>query len=124
MVKAGFDNRTHKHADDGSFMLYARGQDMFVDCGMYGYVKDAYQNYVRSANAHNTVVVDGGSYPLTPAAMSLVGFQGHRFLPAYDWVEVFNRAYKGVSIRRRFLSSRDATVLIDWVESQTEHTYS
>lgn len=124
MVKAGFDNRTHKHADDGSFMLYARGQDVFVDCGMYGYVKDGYQNYVRSANAHNTVVVDGGSYPLTPAAMSLVGFQGHRFLPAYDWVEVFNRAYEGVSIRRRFLSSRDATVLIDWVESQTEHTYS
>lgn len=124
MLKAGFDNLTHKHADDGSFMLYARGQDVFVDCGMYGYVKDEYQNYVRSANAHNMVVVDDGSYPLTPAAMSLVGIQGHRFLPAYDWVDVFNRAYEGVSIRRRFLSSGDATILIDWVESQAEHTYS
>ena len=124
MLKAGFDNRTHKHADDGSFMLYARGQDVFVDCGMYGYVKDEYQNYVRSANAHNTVVVDDSSYPLTPAAMSLVGIQGHRFLPAYDRVDVFNRAYEGVSIRRRFLSSGDATILIDWVEGQAEHTYS
>lgn len=124
MLKAGFDNKTHKHADDLSFMLYARGQDVFVDCGMYGYTNDGFRTYLCSANAHNTVVVDGGSYPLTPASMALVGVEQHRFLPACDWVTVFNRAYTGVCIRRRFLSSQDVTILIDWAESRAEHTYS
>ena len=124
MLKAGFDNRTHKHADDGSFLLYARGQDVFVDCGMYGYANDGFRAYLCSANAHNAVVVDGGSYPITSASMPLVGVQEHQFLPTCDQVEVFNRAYRGVCIRRKFLSSRDATILIDRASDQGPHTYS
>ena len=124
MLKAGFSGTTHKHADDTSFFLYSKGQDVFVDCGIYGYANDDFRTYFRSAKAHNTVVVDNGTYSFTQSKRNLLEVEEHQFTPAYDYIRTFNHAYKGVRFTREFISSRDATILIDRISSSQEHLYS
>jgi len=49
----------HGHADALSIELYACGQTLLVDPGVYGtWVPAEWRNYFRSTRAHNTVVVD------------------------------------------------------------------
>lgn len=56
------EGRGHRQADDLSFVLSHGGQEILVDPGYYSYKKDAGRDYVVSAPAHNTVVLDGASY--------------------------------------------------------------
>lgn len=72
---AAFHSRTHKHADDLSFVWYDRGQEILVDAGRYGYIgrtetgSDLWQDghwysdpmrvFMESTRAHNTLEFDG-----------------------------------------------------------------
>jgi hypothetical protein len=74
-----FHSRTHKHADDLSFVWYDRGVELVTDSGRFGYVHGAEQDsklaeegfwyshpsrvYVESTRAHNTVEIDQRSFP-------------------------------------------------------------
>ena len=74
-VQAGFHSRTHKHADDLSFVWYDHDHEVLIDAGRYGYgdllppesplrqegffYASAERQYVESTPAHNTVTVDG-----------------------------------------------------------------
>jgi hypothetical protein len=74
----GFHSRTHKHADDLSFIWYDRAQEILVDAGRYGYLgrtetgsplwedgfwySDPNRIYVESTHAHNTVQIDGRNH--------------------------------------------------------------
>jgi hypothetical protein len=50
----------HGHADALSFELFAGGQTMLVDPGVYStHLGQEWRNYFRGTRAHNTVVVDG-----------------------------------------------------------------
>lgn len=76
---AAFHSRTHKHADDLSFIWYELGQNILIDAGRYGYVgktvagsdlwKQGYwyshpsRIYCESTRAHNTLEFDGLDYP-------------------------------------------------------------
>jgi len=73
-----FHSRTHKHADDLSFIWFDRGSEILMDTGRYGYHEKTavgsdlwrdgfwYRNpnriHVESTCAHNTVEIDGRSY--------------------------------------------------------------
>ncbi len=73
--QCAFHSRTHKHADDLSFLWYDHGTDILVDAGRYGYLggtpadkelvqqgfwyADPKRMYVESTRAHNTVEIDG-----------------------------------------------------------------
>lgn len=75
----GFHSRVHKHADDLSFVWYARGVDLLADPGRFGYPSpldsasplgqlgfyydDPRRIYVESTRAHNCLEIDGTSYP-------------------------------------------------------------
>ena len=75
---AAFHSRTHKHADDLSFVWFDRGQEILGDAGCFGFVgavepgsalwEDGFwyshpsRVYVESTRAHNTVEIDGRSY--------------------------------------------------------------
>lgn len=75
---AGFHSRTHKHADDLSFVWYDRGQELLTDSGRYGFLgrtkpgtdlwdlgfnyADPKRVYVESTRAHNTVEIDATSH--------------------------------------------------------------
>ena len=124
LLKCGYVQTTHKHADDASFMLYAKGYEIFTDGGIYGYTKDAFRAYFTSALAHNTVVVDGASYPCDKAHVDACGMSGYAFFPDYDHIRVFHNAYEGVGFQRDFCSADDMTLILDTLSSEQEHTYS
>lgn len=76
---AAFHSRTHKHADDLSFVWSDQGGEILVDAGRYGYIGKAEQGseawlngswyadpmrlYVESTRAHNTLEFDGKDNP-------------------------------------------------------------
>jgi hypothetical protein len=78
-LNAAFHSRTHKHADDLSFVWYDRGQNLLVDAGRYGYIgkteknsdlwldgywyTDPWRMYCESTRAHNTLEFDGRNSP-------------------------------------------------------------
>lgn len=49
----------HGHADALSFELYAKGQTIMMDPGVYSYHDKKYRYYFKSTKNHNTVIVDG-----------------------------------------------------------------
>lgn len=75
---AAFHSRTHKHADDLSFIWYDRGHNILIDAGRYGYIGKAEMGselwsqgywythpnrlYCESTRAHNTLEFDDKDY--------------------------------------------------------------
>lgn len=75
---AAFHSRTHKHADDLSFIWYDRGHNIMIDAGRYGYIGKAEMGselwlqgywythpnrlYCESTRAHNTLEFDDKDY--------------------------------------------------------------
>lgn len=75
---AAFHSRTHKHADDLSFIWYDRGQPILIDAGRYGYIgkvetgsklwedghwySDPMRIFVESTRSHNALEFDGRNY--------------------------------------------------------------
>lgn len=73
--QAGFHSRTHKHADDLSFVWFDRGQEILIDAGRWGYgpllpadsplreegfyYSAPERQYVEAVRAHNTLELDG-----------------------------------------------------------------
>ncbi len=69
----------HGHADFLGFSLQAYGAPMLIDSGMLTYNGDlSWQNYFRSAAAHNAITVDGRS------PCNLVGRLGYNYVPAVE----------------------------------------
>jgi hypothetical protein len=75
---SAFHSRTHKHADDLSFVWFDRGREILVDAGQFGFVgrteprsvereagfwySDPRRQYVESTRAHNTVQIDDSDH--------------------------------------------------------------
>jgi hypothetical protein len=56
---------THYHADALSFTLFGLGHEWIVDSGFYSYDEETPQRqYVRSARAHNVVLIDNRDFSL------------------------------------------------------------
>lgn len=128
MFRSGYLSITHRQADDNSFILYSKGQDIFVDSGFYSYMfRNPIRRYLRSANAHNTVIVDGVSFPFLRS--DLIGFSGilyhelNREKQA-DYVVGYNLLYHGVCHIRHFLFLKEAVFILDELTSCYEHRYS
>ncbi|MBR5774602.1 MAG: heparinase II/III-family protein, partial [Clostridia bacterium] len=127
MFKSGCKSTAHKHCDDLSFMLYAKGHDVFVDSGFYTFSsKNVTRRSLMSALAHNTVVVDGESYSLTSSTLSQVGMCDHVLdhPDGYSYACGFNNAYENVSIERHFYYFGQAILIFDDIRSVSEHTYT
>lgn len=127
MFKSGCKSTAHKHCDDLSFMLYAKGHDVFVDSGFFTFSsKNVTRRLLTGALAHNTVVVDGESYTLTSSNLSQVGLCGYELNheDGYSYVCGFNNAYNNVSIERHFYYFGQAILIFDDIHSVSEHTYT
>lgn len=125
MFKAGYSSRTHKHADDISFMLYSKGYEVFTDTGWYNYMSGTpYRSYFISSSAHNTVTVDEKSYSPTVENAGKTGMLFYDETDTLDHVLAFNDMYQGTEIDRHFYSSGDLTVLYDNICSDEVHTYT
>lgn len=127
MFKSGCRSTAHKHCDDLSFMLYAKGYDVFVDSGFFTFnSKNATRRNLLSALAHNTVIVDGESYTLSSSNLSDVGLCDYKINhpDGYSYACGFNSAYNNVSIERHFYYFGQAVLIFDDIHSVSEHTYT
>lgn len=125
--RCGYKSITHRQADDNSFILYARGYDVFTDAGLYNYLfRDPMRQYVRSANAHNTVVVDGSSYDFLRRDLTAFCGMFHsapRGEKAADYVVGFNKLRMGVMHIRHFFYFDTDVLIVDELFSGNRHEY-
>ncbi len=109
----------HGQPDKMGITLWAHGKLLVADYGTCGYGSPALAWY-RCTPAHNTVVVDGKNQAATK----------ERRLTCFEGDEVFEvaeaeteEAYSGVLHRRTIIRVDEYYVMIDRLESDSEHTY-
>lgn len=125
--KSGYvGGMAHKHEDDLSFELFALDKDIFIDSGRYNYESsNPYRQYFVSANAHNTLVVDGQSFAASLIDENRTGILSWEQTANYSVVSAFSDLYSGVSIERSLYYIKPGVVLIfDNIQALNSHTYS
>jgi hypothetical protein len=124
----------HGHADALSFELFAYGQTLVVDPGIYSaHLGSAWRLFFRGSRAHNTVVVDHQDQSLLldtrriyrPARATL-----HHWLSNedFDWVDGahdgYQRLAKPITHRRQiFFVKPEYWVVVDTLTGQGEHCF-
>jgi hypothetical protein len=140
---AAFHSRTHKHADDLSFIWYDRGSQILVDAGRYGYdaktevgselwndgfwYSDPNRVYCESTRAHNTVEIDDRNYlrkGAKPYGSALKRYGVADRDVYYSETEV--KQFKSVRhVRLLLFRPRSWLVVCDWLHDnlEAEHHY-
>ncbi len=127
LFTTAYHSNVHKHADDLSFLLTYGKTDYFVDSGKYSYNEhEKYRKYFRSTLAHNTITVDGKSYPLTEGQVKKSKMSRYKNTSNYSYVTGSHTLYKGVTIKRTvvYFNNRNSILVRDVVQSPQKHTYS
>lgn len=126
LFKAGFSTLTHKHQDDLSLLLYGKGKEIFVDPGMYNYTMgNVYSDYLNSAFAHNTLLVDEKSFPRGSDLTHKVGMMPSIVEEAYIITRAFNNLYQGVYIDRNIVYlNENKFYIVDDFTSDEVHKYT
>ena len=125
--KAGYvGGAAHKHYDDLSFLLYSKGENIFIDGGMYNYeTTDPYRQYLVSAEAHNTIMVDEETFLSNRVDAEKTGILDWFSTQDYDYMLGTSSLYDGVSIDRHIFYVRpDAMVIFDDIISNEIHEYT
>jgi hypothetical protein len=99
-LRFGPGRQIHGHDDHMGLTYYARGRDLIVDSGHFGYQVDAYRSYLQSPAAASTLVMPG--VPFNPSAAtslisSSVGATG-QFFEFYDTAFGGNPRYRSVYV--------------------------
>ena len=110
----------HGQADHMALTFYAQGRPVLVPSGHAGYSEPAWRTWLRSPEAHNTLVVRG--VPFDSGAATVL--TGHRFAPGGDFFRFADRAFAGSARTRSVLaaSDPDALVVLDRVRSAAPRT--
>ena len=141
--QAGFHSRTHKQADDLSFIWYDRGTEILIDAGRYGYLgrteagsdlwnrgfwySDPKRIYVESTRSHNTVEIDGMSYNRRESIP--YGSAIKRWGENYDglmFVETHAPQFQSIGHSRLLvLNPKNWLLVYDWLwdEANDDHDY-
>ena len=141
--QAGFHSRSHKQADDLSFIWYDRGSEILIDAGRYGFIgrtevgselwdkgfwySDPKRVYVESTRSHNTVEIDGLSFNRRRSrpygsAIERWGETEQGLL----FVETHARQFETMSHSRLLVLNPGTWLLVyDWVRDDTgrDHDY-
>lgn len=132
--QCGFHSRTHKHADNLSFIWHDRGSDILVDAGRYGYLSKTSQGsplwlagnwysapgrlYCESTRAHNTLEFDCMDYPRK--GISPLGSMIERHTTTDNGLVVFEsqaRHFKGLLHSRvLFYMPNSFLIVFDWIK--------
>ncbi len=64
LFAATFQNSSHNQADALTFDLYANGERVTSDSGLYDKDDDRYQFFSRSSFSHSVMTIDGKGFPL------------------------------------------------------------
>ncbi len=98
----------HYHYDALSFVLYAHGRDWIVDSGYYSMEEQTpIRKYMRSAKAHNTVLVGNQDFELNRVDVTAVSRTA-----STDSVEASHSLVEGTILRRIAVSYDDQVVKV------------
>ena len=126
MFKSGFLSVVHKQDDDNSFQYYAKGHDIFVDPGFYGYVSNSLRRYLTSAAGHNAISIDRKTYYAKknePGKGGIVSYSLSENEP-WDYVLGINNYFEDADLIRHFINFKEAILLVDECVSQNSHKYT
>jgi hypothetical protein len=125
IVSAWYHGHGHKHADELSFVLYEAGHRVICDPGRYGYYEDEpARRYVRSTEAHNSLVLDGAQQDWRDAKPYGSGLVAAGVGAGWYAIEGTNPLLAGAEHRRSFLFKPGSVlVVVDevWAEAPHEH---
>lgn len=131
-LNAAFHSRTHKHADDLSFVWFDRGANILVDAGRYGYIgktevgselwldghwyADTRRIYCESTRAHNTLEFDNLNFPrkgVKPYGSALCRW-GHD-ASGMQYVESECRQFNSIRhMRMLYFMPNQWVLVLDW----------
>ena len=123
---ATFHNGTHNQADALTVDLFANGQRVLTDSGLYDKDADPYQVFSRSSYSHSVMTIDNTSFPLDAgkaygSGLRAVGQGGGWY--AMEGVNPL-ATLQGVLHRRLVLYKPGyGLVVVDFAASGTPHTY-
>ena len=119
----------HGHADTLSFELHAHGAPRLVDPGVVTYRAGPWRDRLRSAAAHNTVVVDGEDPCVFWGPFRVAFLPRARLLQATDQVfegehDGYRRLPHPVHHRRRLVRHGDGRFTVhDHLDGEGEHRF-
>lgn len=102
-LRFGRGRQVHGHDDHMALTYYARGRDLIVNAGHFGYQVDAYRDFLRSPEASSTLVLPGVPFRQT-AATSLISQhagQDAQFYEFYDTAFGGHPRYRSVYVSQR-----------------------
>ena len=116
-------NCGHAHADALSIEVAANGRTVLVDPGTFTYTgSKELRDWFRSAQAHNTVTLDGESPSVPDGAFTWKSVAECRLL---DWVTTADYAYvsgeQSGLVRSIFFLKRKYWIIRDTLKSDAEH---
>jgi hypothetical protein len=123
---AAFHSKMHKHADDLSFVLRVGETDFLIDSGSFNYDgMNPFTAYQRSTLAHNTISVDGTSYPIERELAGRSGIDEYDLGADEARVWGSHRLFAGVTVTRKLTYRKPDEVLIhDVATSNGEREYA
>jgi hypothetical protein len=98
----------HGHRDAASLTLYANGDRILFDPGMFHFGTDPWRDWFRSGPAHNTIEVSGS--PMRESGETELIAERHE--PGFDFLALRHRKIAGVDHLRRILYSRRLGVVL------------
>ena len=128
-----YGSLNHSHADQNSFVLYAKDKVLAMDSGVYdSYGSPHWRNWYKQTRAHNAITYDGGTgQVLGPTGLGDREHDGRivKFFtsPAYDLVVGDARAAYGDDVtqaRRTLVFIRPSTlVVVDQLRSAAPRSW-
>ena len=121
-LKSGFASDEHKHRDELSVAFTAKGVNVFIDPGI-AEVNDVLTEYLQSPFAHNGIIVDNTSYPISDSGKA--GMFDTSEIEGFPCARSFNNLYPGVFIDRMVIQAAEHEFyIIDDIYSNENHEYT
>lgn len=125
---AAYNDDYHKHSDELSVYLYAKGREILREAGPNGYqYSDPLTKYAFSSAAHNTLLVDGEGLPRIDGKQSLTRLEDKREALGTFEVQGVTERFPGVKWDRTISCPIDFSgplFIKDKVLSDKEHKYT
>jgi Heparinase II/III-like protein len=102
-LRFGPGREIHGHDDHMGLTYYARGRDLIVDAGHYGYTATPYRAWLQSPEAASTLVLPGVTFSAASATSLVADWIGRygQFYELYDTAFDGDPRYRSVYVSQR-----------------------
>jgi hypothetical protein len=102
-LRFGPGREIHGHDDHLGLTYYARGRDLIVDAGHYGYTATPYRAWLQSSEAASTLVLPGAPFSAAASTSLMADRLGQdgQFYELYDTAFAGHPRYRSVYVSQR-----------------------